>query len=122
MKTTETKTRREPGKRTFLSFPSKLKLAALSAGCLTAGAAALYTEIMTTAVARRKSKAMDVLVSKALADVSTEQQTRDESIRTMDSLPAEDVSIKSRDGLSLKGHWVHANDPKRLVIMAHGWH
>ena len=99
-----------------------LRLAALSAGCLGAGAAALYTEIMTTAVARRKSKAMDLLVSKALSDVSTEQQTREQSIQTMDSLPSEDAQITSRDGLVLKGHWVHAENPKRLVIMAHGWH
>lgn len=99
-----------------------LKLAALSAGCLGAGAAALYTEIMTTAVARRKNKVMDLLVSRALSDVSTEQQTRDESIRTMDSLPSEDAEITSRDGLVLKGHWVHAAEPKRLLIMAHGWH
>ena len=99
-----------------------LKLAALSAGCLAAGAAALYTEVVTIAVARRKNKVMDLLASRALSDVSTEQQTTEESVRIMDSLPTEETSIVNRDGLTLKGHWLHTESPRRMLIMVHGWH
>ncbi len=31
------------------------------------------------------------------------------------------VSIKSRDGLTLIGHWYGAKNPKRILIAMHGW-
>ena len=37
------------------------------------------------------------------------------------SMPREDVSIKSLDGLTLKGHVVRAKRQKRVVIAFHGW-
>ena len=37
------------------------------------------------------------------------------------SLPREDVSIKSIDGLTLAGHIVRAKEQKRVVIAFHGW-
>lgn len=40
----------------------------------------------------------------------------------LESLPREDVEIRSQDGLRLVGHYVHAQgEPKRLIVLFHGW-
>ncbi|MGI5977221.1 MAG: alpha/beta hydrolase [Candidatus Limivicinus sp.] len=40
----------------------------------------------------------------------------------LSSRPSEEIRIKSRDGLSLTGHWIGCDKPKRIIIAMHGWH
>ncbi len=47
--------------------------------------------------------------------------TFDVSEKHLKSMVDEDVSIKSLDGLTLKGHLVKAKRQKRVVIAFHGW-
>ena len=42
--------------------------------------------------------------------------------RKLAAVPHEVVSIKSRDGLRLTGHWFPCPDAKRIIIAFHGWH
>ena len=46
---------------------------------------------------------------------------RTEAAKALRGYAAETVSISSFDRLTLKGHLVKAEDPKRLIIAFHGW-
>ncbi len=94
----------------------------LTLGGVAAGAAVAYTEVMTTVIARRRSRTMDRIKGGLRKPANPEAQRIREAAKELESLADETVSIKSRDGLTLKGHWYHAENPRRLVIMVHGWH
>lgn len=95
--------------------------AALGGTAIAAGIA--YTEIMTSVIARRKNRATDALVaavskSKALPlDDSIHEQAQ-----RVKETPMEAVEIRSHDRYVLRGRWYPAENPKRTVILAHGWH
>lgn len=95
--------------------------AALGGTALVAGLA--YTEIMTSVIARRKNRATDALVA---AVSKHPPQPLDESIvqlsRDVRELPMEAVEIRSQDRYVLRGRWYPAENAKRTVILAHGWH
>lgn len=123
-KTTTTKAKHRPTKRRVRTArgpsSSTLTTVALS-GALVAGAA-LYTETMTTVVARRRSKIMTKLKSMRKKGQNPTAAAIRTSEQTMHTLATEPVSITARDGTALVGHWYHAEAPTRLIIMAHGWH
>lgn len=95
--------------------------AALGGTAIAAGIA--YTEVMTSVIARRKNRATDALVAavsknKALPlDDSIHEQAQ-----RVREIPMETVEIRSHDRYVLRGRWYPAENPKRTVILAHGWH
>ena len=44
-----------------------------------------------------------------------------EAAQRLATAPNETVSIRSRDGLTLVGHWVPCADARRVIIAFHGW-
>lgn len=40
---------------------------------------------------------------------------------TLKNCGCEDVEIRSRDGVWLRGHWYECDKPKRVIIAMHGW-
>ena len=101
---------------------------------LIAGGAALFGILAADAVmiaegafslaSRRKSRLFDLTQKEQ--DVLTApppemaQQVAD-SMTALRDTPMETVYTKSHDGLTLVGHWYPAENPKRTVIMFHGW-
>ncbi len=86
-------------------------------------AATLYTEIMTTVIARRRSSAADMLMTLAKGEpVDTPAVIRKEWIEILESAPTEPVEIRSHDGYVLRAHWYPVENACRTVILAHGWH
>lgn len=47
---------------------------------------------------------------------------RREASRQLADTPHEVVSLRSRDGLRLAGHWFPCPDARRIIIAFHGWH
>ena len=45
----------------------------------------------------------------------------DEYAERLKNTPHETVEIESHDGLKLVGHWFENEDPKRIILAAHGW-
>lgn len=82
----------------------------------------LYTDILTTVIARRRSRVLERLTKKKDAPIDPDAEIIRHSEEVMRSLPTEAVSITARDGTPLRGHWYHAESPRRLLIMVHGWH
>lgn len=91
----------------------------------TVALAAAYTETMTTLIAgRRSSLANRVAVrpEKKKGKQSAESRQISEAAGQARRLPTEEVSLVNREGLTLRAHWYHAAQPKRLLILVHGWH
>ena len=95
---------------------------ALAANGVLAGAAIAYTKVVSSAIVGRKNPVLDKLVGRAVGDVAPEDSFGKHSMEVMQGIQTEDVSIVNREGLTLRGHWVHNDNPRRLVIMVHGWH
>lgn len=94
----------------------------LAAGGVTLAAAALYTEIMTSVVARRRSPLTDMIVAASGGDSDHPMDdTIREKARALRELPLEQVAIRSRDGYVLRARWYPAEGARRTVILAHGW-
>jgi fermentation-respiration switch protein FrsA (DUF1100 family) len=95
----------------------------LALGGVALAATALYTEVMTSLVARRRTVTTDVLMEIATGKPLTPP---DEDIQikadALLSAPTETVAIRSREGYVLRAHWYPAADAKRIVILVHGWH
>ena len=46
---------------------------------------------------------------------------RKKAMEALEALPRQDVTIRSADGLTLKGHLLTCKYPRRLIIAFHGW-
>ncbi len=94
----------------------------LAVGGVALTAAALYTEIMTSVVARRRSPFTDSIVIAATGDpeIAIDPAIR-EKAQALKDLSLEQVAIRSRDGYVLRAHWYPAENAHRTVILAHGW-
>ena len=95
----------------------------LAVGGVAVAAAALYTEVMTSVVARRRTPGTDSVI--ALATGKTPPPMDPDIQAKADALlntPTEQVEIRSRDGYVLRAHWYPAEGAKRIVLLAHGWH
>lgn len=93
----------------------------VAVGGLLVGAAALYTEVITSVVARRRSPFTDHIVAATRGSVSIDPDIRDKA-NALREIPMEQVAIRSRDGYVLRARWYPAEGARRTVILAHGWH
>ena len=94
----------------------------LAAGGVALAATALYTEIMTSVVARRRGPITDMIVSATAGDAENDySEDIREKARALRELELEQVAIRSRDGYVLRARWYPAEGAKRTVILVHGW-
>ena len=92
-----------------------------SATALVGGVAATwgYAEALMSVITARSSPIHKVMFrKKTLSDHQKARYAASERIQTQ---PMEDVTIRSRDGLVLHGHWYPCDSPRRVLVMAHGW-
>jgi fermentation-respiration switch protein FrsA (DUF1100 family) len=95
----------------------------LALGGVALAATALYTEVMTSLVARRRTVTTDVLMEIATGKpLSSPDETIQAKADALLNTPTETVAIRSREGYVLRAHWYPAADAKRIVILVHGWH
>ncbi len=106
--------------------PSTARIATgvgLAVGGIALAAAALYTEVMTTVIARRRSPAADALMTIAKGKPTEEPDiVRHEWEEVLTSAPTETVETRSQDGYVLRAHWYPVPNATRTVLLAHGWH
>ena len=94
---------------------------ALGGAALTA--AAVYTELMTTIIARRRTPASDALLAIGTgAEPAPPDPAIVEMTEALKNAPTELVELRSRDNYVLRAHWYPAEGAKRTVILVHGWH
>jgi pimeloyl-ACP methyl ester carboxylesterase len=100
---------------------------ATGVGVILGGAAlaatAIYTEIMTSVVARRRAPFTDALIAAATksSDAPIDPEIR-EKAQALLHTPMTQVAIRSKDRYVLRARWYPAEGAKRTVILAHGWH
>lgn len=90
----------------------------------TAALAVAYTDAMTSIVARRRSP-LASRISGLCTGKKREPEQAEQVRRAAEQLrrqPTEEVSLVNREGLTLRAHWYHAENPRRLLILVHGWH
>ena len=94
----------------------------LAAGGVALAVGAVYTELMTSVIARRPSPLTDAIISAATdgaecpypADIA-------EKAQALRDLELEQVAIRSRDGYVLRARWYPAEGARRTVVLVHGW-
>lgn len=95
----------------------------LAVGGTALTAASLYTEVMTSVIARRRTPQTDAFIAMV---TGKEKAPPDPAVATLaDALrdaPTELVSIRSRDNYVLRAHWYPVENTRRIVLMVHGWH
>lgn len=95
----------------------------LAVGGVALGGAALYTEVMTSVIARRRTPGTDAIIAMATGKTSdTPEPTYEEWAQALKDAPTELVEIRSHDRYVLRAHWYPAEGATRTVILAHGWH
>ena len=94
----------------------------MAAGGLLVGVAALYTEVITSVVARRRNAFTDGIVAATQGGGGGIDPTIRDKARALREIPMEQVSIRSHDGYVLRARWYPAENAERTVILAHGWH
>ena len=103
-----------------------IKPACMGLAVGTVALAAVYTEAVTTLIARRRSSLASRVTAqpgkKKDGQLAEECRQIAEAAGQARRLPTEEVSLVNRDGLTLRAHWYHAAQPKRLLILVHGWH
>ena len=94
----------------------------LAAGGVALAATALYTEIMTSVVARRRNPLTDAIVTATAGEPDdTYSPVIREKAQALFDLGLEQVAIRSRDGYVLRARWYPTEGAKRTVILVHGW-
>ena len=95
----------------------------LAVGTAALAVGALYTEVMTSVVSRRRTPATDAVVSIATGhEPAPPDPAIAALIQALRDTPMETVAIRSHDDYVLRARWYPAADAKRTVILAHGWH
>ena len=90
---------------------------------LALAAGTIYTEIMTSVVARRRTPATDAIHAMATGKFPAPPDPTVQSLSdTLREIPMETVAIRSRDNYVLRARWYPAEGAKRTVILVHGWH
>ena len=90
---------------------------------LALAAGTIYTEIMTSVVARRRTPATDAIHAMATGKSPAPPDPTVQSLSdTLREIPMETVAIRSRDNYVLRAHWYPVEGAKRTVILVHGWH
>ena len=94
----------------------------LAAGGVALAATALYTEIMTSVIARRRNPLTDAIVTAAAGEPDdTYGPAIREKAQALRDLELEQVAIRSTEGYVLRARWYPADGAKRTVILVHGW-
>lgn len=95
----------------------------VAVGATALAVGALYTELMTSIVARRRTPTtatVQALITGYDGSITDPDiLARCEALR---EIPAEQVAIRSREGYVLRARWYPAEGAKRTVILVHGWH
>ena len=106
-----------------------VKPLAIAGGVALASAAVgyAYVELMTSVVARRRNEALSRVVTKCTtpkkkAKPSPNYDYLKDMAEEVKALPTRPVSIQNSEGMTLKAHYYPAANPKRLLILVHGWH
>ncbi len=95
----------------------------LAVGGIALTGAALYTEVMTSVIARRRSPATDAIISMATGDPPDNHDPKfDEWAESFRASVTETVELRSHDGYVLRAHWYPVEGALRTVLCAHGWH
>lgn len=94
----------------------------LAVGGAALAVAAVYTEVMTSVVARRRTPGTDSVVALATGRTFEPDPVHEARAQVLKETPTELVEIRSRDGYVLRAHWYPVEGAKRIIIMAHGWH
>lgn len=92
-------------------------------GGMAAVGTALYLEAMTSLIVRRRSLLLNRIWKKSppWPDDENTRRAREER-EALEETPMEKLRLKSRDGAALEGLWYPAENPRRTLVMAHGWH
>ena len=86
----------------------------LAAGGVALAATAVYTELMTSVVARRRTPLTDAIVSAASGGPENPYAADiQEKAQALQDLNLEQVAIRSRDGYVLRARWYPAEGAKR---------
>ncbi len=95
----------------------------LAVGGLALAGAALYTEVMTSVIARRRSPGTDAIISLATGTPPDEHDSMyDEWAASFKASVTETVELRSHDDYVLRAHWYPVEGATRTVLCAHGWH
>ncbi len=95
----------------------------LAVGGAALATAALYTEILTSVVARRRTPHTNAIVAMVTGNEPAPLDPAVEAMaQALKDAPTETVAIRSYDNYVLRAHWYPVEDAKRVVILAHGWH
>ncbi len=95
----------------------------LAVGGVALAGAALYTEIMTSVIARRRSPATDAIISMATGTPPDDHDAvYDEWADAFAASVTETVELRSHDEYVLRAHWYPVEGAVRTVLCAHGWH
>ena len=101
----------------------KIVRTGLTVGGLALAGAALYTDFMTSVIARRRSAISDALMTLATRRHPDDIDPIYEGWATaLKASVKETVTTESYDGLTLQGHWYPVEGATRTMICAHGWH
>ena len=106
---------------------AKITVAALSAAAACGAAAYGVTHVLMDVAMNRQPPRLRKRKgggSRLTGETPNEgfRTARREASRQLADTPHEVVSIRSRDGLRLAGHWFPCPDAKRIIIAFHGWH
>jgi pimeloyl-ACP methyl ester carboxylesterase len=89
---------------------------------VTLAATALYTELMTSVIARRRTPLTDMIVDAATAgEPSPFTDDILEKAQALRDLNLEQVAIRSSDGYVLRARWYPVEGARRTLILVHGW-
>ncbi len=95
----------------------------LAAGGIALAGAALYTEVMTSVIARRRTPGTDAIIAMATGKPTDDHDPiYEEWAQALLDTPTELVEIRSHDRYVLRAHWYPVEGAKRTVIAVHGWH
>ncbi len=105
------------------TLPRLLGGIGLAVGGVAIAGAALYTEVMTSVIARRRSPGTDAIISMATGKRTDDHDDiYEEWAQALLDTPTELVEIRSHDRFVLRAHWYPVEGAKRTVIAVHGWH
>ena len=85
---------------------------------------AVVGEAAFSLTSRRQAPFKEIIRKKReeyIAPPADRVQEMNDGVVSLKETPMETVYVKSHDGLTLVGHWYPAENPKRTVIMFHGW-
>ncbi len=95
----------------------------LAVGGVALAGAALYTEIMTSVIARRRTPGTDAIISMATGSQPDDHDDIYEQwAESFKVSVTETVELRSHDQYVLRAHWYPVEGAVRTVLCAHGWH